>query len=80
MCIRELDQPSAERVLGCLSDCCIAHFACHGYTDCSESSNSGIILQRSEDSQKKQDRLTIQSLSKLSPTFVLYCIVVINVL
>jgi CHAT domain-containing protein len=60
-----LDFPSAEQVVDGLKSCCIAHFACHGFTDHSDPSNSGLILQRQEGGRTEQDRLTAQRVSEL---------------
>jgi len=63
---RQLDRPSAEGVIEILSNCCIAHFACHGYTNHLDPSDSGLIFQIREGGQTKQDRLTVQRLSELN--------------
>ncbi|RKK87874.1 hypothetical protein BFJ68_g16997 [Fusarium oxysporum] len=59
--------PSADQVLEVLKTCRIAHFACHGISDYSDPSNSGLILQRSTgpDETLVQDRLTVQRVSDL---------------
>ncbi|KAH7222489.1 CHAT domain-containing protein [Fusarium oxysporum] len=59
--------PSADQVLEVLKTCRIAHFACHGISDYSDPSNSGLILQRSigPDETLVQDRLTVQRVSDL---------------
>ncbi|KAH7115651.1 CHAT domain-containing protein [Dactylonectria macrodidyma] len=62
-----LTHPSADQVLGVLKTCRIAHFACHGTSDYSDPSNSGLILQMSAGPGEalKQDRLTVQRVSEL---------------
>ncbi|KAL9572093.1 hypothetical protein ACKAV7_003810 [Fusarium commune] len=59
--------PSAEQVLEVLKTCRIAHFACHGTSDYSDPSNSGLILQKctGPDEALVQDRLTVQRVSDL---------------
>ncbi|KAJ9419719.1 CHAT domain-containing protein [Fusarium oxysporum] len=59
--------PSTNQVLEALKTCRIAHFACHGTSDYSDPSNSGLILQKSTglDERLVQDRLTIQRVSDL---------------
>ncbi|KFY41367.1 hypothetical protein V495_04960 [Pseudogymnoascus sp. VKM F-4514 (FW-929)] len=63
--IELLDLPSVGQVVDSLENCCIAHFACHGYTDHSDPSNSGLILQKCMGGQDKQDRLTVRRVSEL---------------
>jgi hypothetical protein len=63
---QHLDSPSVAQVVGSLESCCIAHFACHGYTDQRDPSNSGLILQSCEAGMAKQDRLTVRKVSELS--------------
>ncbi|WZH42182.1 CHAT domain-containing protein [Fusarium acuminatum] len=62
-----LTHPSADQVLEVLKTCRIAHFACHGTSDYSDPSNSGLILQKSTgpDEALVQDRLTVQQVSNL---------------
>lgn len=62
-----LTHPSADQVLEVLKTCRIAHFACHGTSDYSDPSNSGLILQKSAgpDEALVQDRLTVQRVSDL---------------
>ncbi|RBA11796.1 hypothetical protein FPRO05_14233 [Fusarium proliferatum] len=59
--------PSADQVLEDLKTCRIAHFTCHGISDYSDPSNSGLILQRSTEPDETlvQDRLTVQRVSDL---------------
>ncbi|RKK87923.1 hypothetical protein BFJ68_g16991 [Fusarium oxysporum] len=59
--------PSTDQVLEALKTCRIAHFACHGTSDYSDPSNSGLILEKSTglDERLVQDRLTVQRVSDL---------------
>ncbi|KAK2669884.1 Tetratricopeptide-like helical domain superfamily [Fusarium oxysporum f. sp. vasinfectum] len=59
--------PNTDQVLEALKTCRIAHFACHGTSDYSDPSNSGLILQKSTglDERLVQDRLTVQRVSDL---------------
>ncbi|KAL2136726.1 hypothetical protein VTI74DRAFT_1767 [Chaetomium olivicolor] len=67
MSIEPLDLPSVDQVVDKLRDCCIVHFACHGYTDHTDPSNSGLILQNQGEGQEaEQDRLTVHMISELS--------------
>jgi len=61
-----LDQPSVNRLTERLPHCSAAHFACHGFTDYSDPSNSGLILQKCGGTAPEQDRLTVQKVSELS--------------
>jgi CHAT domain-containing protein len=55
-----LDQPSVDEVLESLRRCSIAHFACHGYTDHVDPSNSGLVFQKKEGCElPQQDILTV---------------------
>jgi CHAT domain-containing protein len=60
--IQHQELPSVEDVIESLRNCCIAHFACHGFTDHLDPSKSGLILQ----SRGEQDRLTVHRVSELS--------------
>ncbi|KAH7115654.1 CHAT domain-containing protein [Dactylonectria macrodidyma] len=62
LAIKHLELPSVEEVVESLQNCCIAHFACHGFTDHLDPSKSGLIFQI----QGEQDRLTVQRVSELS--------------
>ncbi|PNP82363.1 hypothetical protein FNYG_04298 [Fusarium nygamai] len=59
--------PSVDQVMDDLKTCRIAHFACHGTSDYSDPSNSGLILQKSAgpDEAVEQDRFTVQRVSDL---------------
>jgi tetratricopeptide (TPR) repeat protein len=62
-----LDNPSVNQIIDGLQRCSIAHFACHGSTDHSDPSNSGLILQKSDGSEAaREDRLTVHMMSELS--------------
>jgi len=63
-----LDQPSVNGLIERLPHCSVAHFACHGSTDYSDPSNSGLILQKCGGTGPQQDRLTVQTVSELSLT------------
>ncbi|KFX90204.1 hypothetical protein V490_06595 [Pseudogymnoascus sp. VKM F-3557] len=63
--VESLDHPSVGQVIDRLENCYIAHFACHGYTDHSDPSNSGLILQKRVEGQDEQDRLTVRKVSEL---------------
>jgi tetratricopeptide (TPR) repeat protein len=59
--------PSVKTTLAALPTCRIAHFACHGTSDATDPSNSGVILQRlAEDGTLEQDRLTVRHISGLT--------------
>jgi CHAT domain-containing protein len=61
----QLDQPSVGQVLESLKRCSIAHFACHGYTDHADPSNSGLVFQRYEDcEQPEQDIMPVRGISE----------------
>ncbi|KJK87391.1 hypothetical protein H633G_08750 [Metarhizium anisopliae BRIP 53284] len=67
MPMKLMDLPSVEQVVDSLSTCSIVHFACHGSTDHTDPSNSGLILQRvSNGGQVEQDRLTVRKVSELN--------------
>ncbi|KAL6902611.1 CHAT domain-containing protein [Trichoderma evansii] len=62
-----LDHPSAEQVLNALKETSIAHFACHGISEKNVPSNSGLVLQRSDGTDKHiQYRLTVQDITRLN--------------
>ncbi|KAH6883524.1 CHAT domain-containing protein [Thelonectria olida] len=68
ICTAVVDYPSVDQVLQSLEECRIAHFACHGTSDSSDPSNSGLILQKSSNGPGEapdQDRLTVHSISEL---------------
>ncbi|KAH7159360.1 CHAT domain-containing protein [Fusarium sp. MPI-SDFR-AT-0072] len=59
--IKHLELPNVEDVIRSLRNCCIAHFACHGFMDHVDPSKSGLIFQL----RGEQDRLTVQTVSEL---------------
>jgi CHAT domain-containing protein len=61
----ELDQPNAGKVIESLKGCTIAHFACHGYTDHSDPSNSGLVFQTCTN-PPKQEVLTVHKISEVN--------------
>lgn len=66
-----LDLPDSQSVLKHLSQCSIAHFACHGTIDRQDPSNSGLILRRTTKTNQgglkvEQDRLTVRTISQMS--------------
>ena len=63
----EMEHPDTDRVLEGLQRCSIAHFACHGTTDYTDPSNSGLILQKkgAGPGGLEQDRLTVRRISEL---------------
>jgi hypothetical protein len=63
--IEEIEQPGAEEVTQRLKECNIAHFACHGRTDSTDPSNSGLIFARRDESGNLvQDPLTMHEVSQ----------------
>ncbi|KAM5466949.1 hypothetical protein MauCBS54593_005568 [Microsporum audouinii] len=63
---KQLTQPSTDEVLKTLDDCAFVHFACHGYTDQTDPSSSGLIFQKHDGSDLKQDIMTVRDLSKIN--------------
>ncbi|AEO64268.1 907a84fc-40af-4c23-8109-9cb006c013ad [Thermothielavioides terrestris] len=62
-----LEHPSVEQVITRLQTCRVAHFACHGWTDHSDPSESGLVLQRQgAGGAAEQERLTVRRVSELS--------------
>ncbi|KAJ3494773.1 hypothetical protein NLG97_g3864 [Lecanicillium saksenae] len=66
-----LDLPDSQSVLKQLSQCSIAHFACHGMIDRQDPSNSGLILRRTTEAEEggvkiEQDRLTVRTISQMN--------------
>ncbi|KAH8799412.1 CHAT domain-containing protein, partial [Xylogone sp. PMI_703] len=64
--VRLLLQPSCEEVLAQLSQCDMAHFACHGVSDLKDPSNSYLILQQpgqGPDSAPTAEKLTVEKIS-----------------
>ncbi|EMD64887.1 hypothetical protein COCSADRAFT_356084 [Bipolaris sorokiniana ND90Pr] len=57
-----LQHPTADEVLRGIRESEIAHFACHGYSDLEDPSNSHLLLQKSSASGPVVDRLTVSTL------------------
>jgi CHAT domain-containing protein len=61
--VEELEQPSTEEVLGKLRDHSgIVHFACHGYSDPSDPSQSHLLLQKRSEGGLVVDKLSVTDL------------------
>jgi CHAT domain-containing protein len=59
-----LTAPDASKVLENMVDCSIAHFACHGFTDPTDPSNSGLVFQNhSSQNSTEAELLTFQDIS-----------------
>ncbi|PWI64610.1 hypothetical protein PCL_09504 [Purpureocillium lilacinum] len=64
--LQSLKSPSVADVMDQMRHCSVAHFACHGLTDHTDPSNSGLILQKQHGQAVTQDRLTVRQMSELS--------------
>ncbi|KAJ6439162.1 putative reverse transcriptase [Purpureocillium lavendulum] len=64
--VQLLKSPSVADVMDQMRHCSVAHFACHGLTDHTDPSNSGLILQKQHGQAVTQDRLTVRQVSELS--------------
>jgi CHAT domain-containing protein len=64
--VEVLDQPSATQVIESLKQCSIAHFACHGYTDHADPSNSGLVQTSERSEPPKQDIVTVHDVSEIN--------------
>jgi CHAT domain-containing protein len=58
--------PSSNDILDQLEKCQISHFACHGVSDATDPSSSGLVLQRiAIDGSLEQDYLSVYRISQL---------------
>jgi CHAT domain-containing protein len=61
-----LDHPSTHHILQILEHCSIAHFACHGLTDHTDPSKSGLVFQKQDKAGcLVQDAMTVHDVSEL---------------
>jgi tetratricopeptide (TPR) repeat protein len=67
--VESLESPDAASILAQLQMCDIAHFACHGISNPSDPSKSGLILQKAdtETGELQQDILSVQAVSRTRP-------------
>ena len=73
--VKALESPMAENVLNDMSGFDIVHFACHGWADPEDPSNSHLLLQKSGPSGPVVDKLTVSDISKnhtLGRTWIAY--------
>lgn len=59
-----LDHPTANCILTGIQHCSIAHFACHGFTNSADPSESGLVFQK-WDECLSQDVVTVHDVSEL---------------
>ncbi|KJZ74126.1 hypothetical protein HIM_06575 [Hirsutella minnesotensis 3608] len=64
--VNVLEMASANNVIAQLQRCSISHFACHGTTNHSDPSSSGLVFRKGHGDDWAQDRLTVYKLSELS--------------
>jgi tetratricopeptide (TPR) repeat protein len=63
--VEDIEKPASELVAKALTQCSIAHFACHGRSDSVDPSNSGLIFaRRDENGGIVQDTLTVHTVSE----------------
>jgi tetratricopeptide (TPR) repeat protein len=64
--VESLEHPDAASTMAQLRKCNVAHFACHGVSDPSDPSKSGLILQKagSGTEELQQDILSVQTVSQ----------------
>ncbi|TKA21868.1 hypothetical protein B0A50_08740 [Salinomyces thailandicus] len=59
-------RPNANEVLAQLENCQISHFACHGMSNPTDPSSSGLVLQRlARDGTFEQDHLSVYRIAQL---------------
>jgi CHAT domain-containing protein len=61
--VEVLEQPNVASVLHQIQQCTIAHFACHGVSNSSDPSESGLLLQTSA-TEPRQDILSVRKISQ----------------
>jgi tetratricopeptide (TPR) repeat protein len=66
--VESLEHPDAASTMAQLQKCNVAHFACHGVSDPSDPSRSGLILQKAGNGTEElqQDILSVQTVSQTS--------------
>jgi tetratricopeptide (TPR) repeat protein len=66
--VESLEHPDAASTIAQLRKCNVAHFACHGISDPSDPSKSGLILQKAGSGTRElqQDILSVQAVSQTS--------------
>ncbi|EDU47780.1 CHAT domain containing protein [Pyrenophora tritici-repentis] len=60
------DHPGTDRIVQSLEHCSIAHFACHGLTNYTDPSKSGLVFRKQDGAGSLiQDTMTVQNVSEL---------------
>jgi tetratricopeptide (TPR) repeat protein len=59
------DHPSTHSIIQSLEHCSIAHFACHGFTDSTDPSKSGLVFQKHIAGRLVPDVMTVHKVSEL---------------